>query len=157
MTETALARQQRSKGHPLLGMKWRLLNSLQVRREQNRKAQQIFKARRLAAQTETKNRIAHLEKTVESMAELFLNLTDNVMKLVSVRQNSDLSQHIQDSLLQCLSLVRGSITVDCEGDNSERVCTDLVSSPAQDSSHHKAVPLTARFDQYDLEFSFPFA
>lgn len=81
------------------------------------------------------------------MAELFLNLTDNVMKFVSVRQHSDLSQQIRDALLQCLSLVRESIAIDCEGDSSERVCTDLVSSQAQDPSHHMAVPLTAHFEQ----------
>ncbi|KAL7928182.1 hypothetical protein V8C35DRAFT_318748 [Trichoderma chlorosporum] len=113
--------------------------AIKIRREQNRIAQQTFKARRLAAQAETENRIAHLEKTIESMVELFLKTTDNVMSFASVRQHPNLSRHIRDSILQCLSLVRGSITVDCEGDESEKSCMD--------SYHHIAVPSTARSDQ----------
>lgn len=69
------------------------------------------------------------------------------MSFASVRQHSDLAQHIRDSILQCLSLVRGSITVDCEGDKSEKSCTDLASSQTQDSSFHVTEPLTARSDQ----------
>lgn len=133
---------------------------MQVRREQNRIAQQTFKARRLAAQAETENRIAHLEKTIESIVELFLKMTDKVMSFASVRQHSDLSRHIRDSIIQCLSLVRGSITVtvDCEGDKSEKSCTDLVSSQTQDWSHHVAVPSTARSDQIAIisDFYAPF-
>ncbi|KAF3065590.1 hypothetical protein CFAM422_009629 [Trichoderma lentiforme] len=121
-------------------------------------AQQSFKARRLAAQAETENRIAHLEKTIESMVELFLKMTDTVMSFASVRQHPDLSRHIRDSISQCLSLVRGSTTVDREGDKSEKTCTDLVSSQTQVTSHHVAVPSTARSDQIAMmsDFYAPF-
>jgi hypothetical protein len=131
---------------------------LQVRREQNRKAQQTFKARRLAAQAETENRITHLEKTIESMVELFLKTTDNVMSFASVRYHPELSRHIRDSISQCLSLVRGSIIVDIEGDKSEKTCTDLVSSQTQKSSYHAAVPSTARSDPIEVisDFYAPF-
>lgn len=81
------------------------------------------------------------------MVELFLKMTDDVMSFASVRQYSDLSRRIRDAILQCMSLVRGSITVDCEGDKSEKSCTDLVSSQTQDSSYHAVVPSTARSDQ----------
>lgn len=92
------------------------------------------------------------------MVELFLKTTDNVMKFSSVRQHPDLSRHIRDSISQCLSLVRGSTTVDCEGDKSEKSCTDLVSSQTQDSSHHVGVPSTACPDQIAMmsEFYAPF-
>ncbi|KAL7894309.1 hypothetical protein HDV63DRAFT_407196 [Trichoderma sp. SZMC 28014] len=132
--------------------------AIKIRRAQNRIAQQTFKARRLAAQAETENRIVQLEKTIESMVELFLKTTDNIMKFSSVRQHPDLSRHIRDSISQCLSLVRESTTVDCEGDKSEKPCTDLVSSQTQDSSHHVAESSTACSDQNVTmsEFYIPF-
>ncbi|KAL7904166.1 hypothetical protein GGI35DRAFT_464047 [Trichoderma velutinum] len=119
--------------------------AIKIRREQNRKAQQTLKARRLAAQAETENRIALLEKTIESMAELFLNMTDKVMSLAPIRQNSDLSRHIRDSIVQYLSLVRDGITKDRERGKSK----DLVSSQTQDSSRHAVEPSTADFNRIE--------
>lgn len=92
---------------------------MQIRREKNRQAQRIFKARREAAQAESEKRIAQLEHTLESMCELFLNMADKLMTSATMREETDLAQQLQESMGQCLSLMRASIDHGDGGGQSE--------------------------------------
>lgn len=75
-----------------------------MRRERNRQAQHVFRARKQAEQQEKDQQIQKLADEVEQMGSVFFNLADAITGSAYARLDSKLVQTLRDSMTQIVRL-----------------------------------------------------
>ncbi|KAF4956798.1 hypothetical protein FGADI_3580 [Fusarium gaditjirri] len=81
---------------------------VQTRREKNRQAQRVLKARRQQEVAEKDALISQLEATVDKLAVMHLDLIDEFFRSEALHQDTQFTQRLRDSIETTLHLVKGS-------------------------------------------------
>ncbi|UPK93489.1 hypothetical protein LCI18_004424 [Fusarium solani-melongenae] len=84
------------------------LNMPRARRERNRKAQHDYRRRRQAEGQATLRRIQHLEKTIEDLSNVLIDLCDKILRTEEIARHPGLMAQLQNSTMQALDLARST-------------------------------------------------
>ncbi|KAK3942749.1 hypothetical protein QBC46DRAFT_66750 [Diplogelasinospora grovesii] len=103
-------------------------DSVKVRREKNREAQRLLKARRLAEWTDREKQIYQLEKTIESMGDVILTLADDILSSSFAQHDAALVRKLRDSIQETLAFMHGSKPPECRQDCVKDANANLPSS-----------------------------
>ncbi|KAF4460711.1 hypothetical protein FALBO_12503 [Fusarium albosuccineum] len=80
--------------------------SLKTRRERNRQAQREFRVRRQATLDSQRNRIQHLENTIEELSNVLIDFCDEMLKTEQLAKHPNLIVRLQRSTTQALTLAK---------------------------------------------------
>ncbi|EHK39499.1 uncharacterized protein TrAtP1_007023 [Trichoderma atroviride] len=81
--------------------------SLEKRRQRNRKAQRLFRLRRQAAHANYEKNMVHIEGALEQMAGTFLDFTNGILQSPLIRQDPALVSKLQSATNSILHLCQG--------------------------------------------------
>ncbi|KAL6864103.1 hypothetical protein J3F83DRAFT_762365 [Trichoderma novae-zelandiae] len=82
--------------------------SLEKRRQRNRKAQRLFRLRRQAAHANYEKSVVHIEGALEQMAATFLDFTNEVLQSPLITRDPDLISKLRTATDSILFLCQGS-------------------------------------------------
>ncbi|KAF4331545.1 hypothetical protein FBEOM_14710 [Fusarium beomiforme] len=83
-------------------------SDLSTKRQKNRQAQRILKARRQQEVAEKDALISHLEATVDKLAVMHLDLIDEFLRSETLHRNTQFTQQLRDSIENTLHLMNRS-------------------------------------------------
>ncbi|KAM0523867.1 hypothetical protein ACHAPE_001120 [Trichoderma viride] len=93
--------------------------SLEKRRQRNRKAQRLFRLRRQAAHANYEKNMVHIEGALEQMAGTFLDFTNGILHSPLIRQDPDLVSKLQSATNSILNLCQGGSGLQTSPENNE--------------------------------------
>ncbi|PTB41077.1 hypothetical protein M441DRAFT_69495 [Trichoderma asperellum CBS 433.97] len=93
--------------------------SLEKRRQRNRKAQRLFRLRRQAAHANYEKNMVHIEGALEQMAGTFLDFTNGILQSPLIRQDPALVSKLQSATNSILHLCQGGSSLDGSPEDSQ--------------------------------------
>ncbi|KAH7309801.1 hypothetical protein B0I35DRAFT_482542 [Stachybotrys elegans] len=100
------------------------------KRERNRRAQQLFRLRQKATETEQKQSMKTLEDTISHVVNVFLDVADQTMQSPYARQDKALMEKLSQSMHSILSVISDSGDLDVQ----QQELPELEEGPVQSVS-----------------------
>ncbi|RFU77229.1 hypothetical protein TARUN_5010 [Trichoderma arundinaceum] len=110
--------------------------SLEKRRQRNRKAQRLFRLRRQAAHANYEKSLVHMEGALEQMAATFLDFTNGILQSPLISRDPALISKLRSATDSILLLCQGSSELEGSSEGHQKINTEglaLGSSTSDDA------------------------